>query len=298
MAVYAYLRVSTKDQELDKFKDNIEKYCVYKDLGNPIYVEEKISGRKVSLENRKLNELLHRRDVSDIVSPELTRLGRNTSENLDILQYAKNRGITIHLVKEDIIYDANPSPHTKMFVNMLSVLAEYEADLISIRIKEKLDYLKAHGKKLGRQKGTMVRTHFDDYNEDLMEYYEDLMEYHGKDVLKNREIEELVENYPNICNYLDENNITAVNIKKAILQLSRSMNIERICELSVKGWLNEEIAKEFGVSERYFYKFLNVNNIKLQKELYLQNRGRKPVKKVKKSTLLPKNSDVLRVSVI
>jgi len=169
--VYSYLRVSTKEQDLEKFKDEVERYALYKGLEKPAYVMEKVSGRKVPLADRKLNNLLYKKDVTHIICPELSRLGRNTRENLEILHIARNRGITIHLIKENVEYNENPNPATILTLNILASLSQYEGDLISMRTKEALAYKKKQGVKLGRPKSTYVRT-LDAHKDEIIELSE------------------------------------------------------------------------------------------------------------------------------
>ena len=127
--VYAYLRVSTNDQDLEKFKQSIENYCKYKNMDSPTYVEEKVSGRKVPLEKRKLYNLIQKKDVSDIICPELSRLGRSTTEILKVLDFARSNNITMHLLKEGMIWGHNPNPTTILVFEMLSSISQFEGEM-------------------------------------------------------------------------------------------------------------------------------------------------------------------------
>lgn len=57
MAAFAYLRVSTIDQNTEKNKMDVLKFVNDKKLGNVEFVEEQISG-KSNFKNRQLDALL------------------------------------------------------------------------------------------------------------------------------------------------------------------------------------------------------------------------------------------------
>ncbi len=80
MKTFAYLRVSTLEQNTDKNKLDILKFAKDKQLGSVEFVEEQISG-KANFKDRKLGKLLdkmHRGDV--LIVPELSRLARSVSQ--------------------------------------------------------------------------------------------------------------------------------------------------------------------------------------------------------------------------
>ena len=59
MTTFAYLRVSTFEQNTDKNKLDILKFANEKKLGNVEFIEEQISGRS-NFKDRKLGKLLKR----------------------------------------------------------------------------------------------------------------------------------------------------------------------------------------------------------------------------------------------
>ena len=80
MTTYAYLRVSTADQDIEAQRREIESYCSRKDLRVDEWLEIEMSSRR-SQRKRRIEELLGKlkRDDALIVS-ELSRLGRSISE--------------------------------------------------------------------------------------------------------------------------------------------------------------------------------------------------------------------------
>lgn len=153
MKVYAYLRVSTIDQDTEKNKAEILTFANNKGfVGKVQFIEEKISGLK-SWKKRKLNDLVETLKDGDILLvPELSRLGRSLIEVLEVLNVLKDRNVAVYSVKENFKLNGSDM-QSKVMRTMLGLFAEIERDLISDRTREGLAAAKASGKKLGRPKG-------------------------------------------------------------------------------------------------------------------------------------------------
>ena len=94
-----YLQVSTVDQDIEKNKSDILKLANDLALGHVDWVEEKISGTN-DWRKRKLCETLEELKAGDtIIVPELFRLGRSTLQILEIMKLAREREISVHVVK-------------------------------------------------------------------------------------------------------------------------------------------------------------------------------------------------------
>jgi len=160
-----YLRVSTQNQETEKFKGDILGFANEKKFGNVEWVEEIVSGKK-SWKERKIKEVVDRLGKDDrLIVPELSRLGRSTLEVLEILRTAKDKDIAVYSVKEGL--EMNGSVQAKVMSTMLALFAELERDFISQRTKEALRVKKAQGVKLGRPKGT-GKSKLDQHKEDII----------------------------------------------------------------------------------------------------------------------------------
>jgi len=162
---YSYLRVSTADQDVEKFKHDVLCYANDKNLGKVDFSVEKVSGT-TSWRNRKVAEILDRVDKGDrLVVPELSRLGRSTAEILEILNIAKEKEIEVHSLKPEFIVDDSISG--KLLATMFALMAELERDLISMRTKEALAARKKAGVTLGRPKGP-GKSKLDPYKEEII----------------------------------------------------------------------------------------------------------------------------------
>lgn len=152
MSTFAYLRVSTFEQNTDKNKLDILKFANDKKLGNVEFVEEQISGRS-NFKDRKLGKLLNIMKNGDIlIVPELSRLARSVSQILEVIDITKQKEIKLYAIKENFSNDEQSITAT-VTSTIFALVAQIERDLISLRTKEALQAKKATGTKLGRPKG-------------------------------------------------------------------------------------------------------------------------------------------------
>jgi len=157
--VYGYLRVSTIDQDNEKFKTEILHYANERKLGSVKWIDEKISGAK-DWKNRELGRLVERLKKSDvIIVPELSRLARSVSQIYQIIEAVRVKGGVLHILKQNIIIDGTTelSLTTKVMLNTFSLMDELTRDLIRLRTKEALMVKKNKGVKLGRQEGSGLK---------------------------------------------------------------------------------------------------------------------------------------------
>jgi DNA invertase Pin-like site-specific DNA recombinase len=161
----AYLRVSTADQDVKKFKGDILSFANDREFGRVDFVEEKVSGTK-SWKERKIAGIIEGMEPGDrLLVPELTRLGRSTLEVLEILKAAQAKGVHVFSVKERLELDNGMQ--AKVMGTFLALFAEVERDFISKRTTEALKARKAAGVKLGRPKGP-GKSKLDDHREEIL----------------------------------------------------------------------------------------------------------------------------------
>lgn len=152
MATYAYLRVSTIDQNTEKNKMDVLKFVNDKKLGNVEFVEEQISG-KSNFKNRQLGALLERMEKGDIlIVPELSRIARSITQIFEVIDITKQKGIELYSIKENFT-NTDKSITSTVTTTVFALVAQIERDLISLRTIEALQAKKANGEKLGRPKG-------------------------------------------------------------------------------------------------------------------------------------------------
>lgn len=197
---FAYLRVSTVEQDTEKNKADILAFANDKDFGKVHFEEEKVSGAK-SWKERKIKNIIDELGEGDrLIVPELSRLGRSMLEIMEIMAVAKDKGISIYDVKNK--WELNSSIQSKVMAMMFSIAAEIERDLIRKRTMEGLRAARAKGKLLGRPKGP-GKSKLDAHREEIIA------------LLKNGSTQiHVARKYgtsqPNLYNWLRKNNLSGI----------------------------------------------------------------------------------------
>ena len=152
--IYAYLRVSTKEQNLARQIVAVKAY-------RPQLPEENIFCDKASGKNFKrkeyerLKELL--RPGDELIVKELDRLGRNKAMTKDELLWFKENGIKVRILNIPTTLVDLPEGQEWVFemvnnilIEVLGTIAEQERETIRKRQAEGIEAAKQNGKKLGR----------------------------------------------------------------------------------------------------------------------------------------------------
>ena len=157
MATFAYLRVSTDQQDVDNQRHGILEYANSHHLTPITFVEDSVSGR-IGWRDRKVGTLLlETASNNDVVLfSEVSRMGRSTLQVLEMLETSMDRGLTVHIAKQRMVLDG--SMQARITATVLGLAAEIERELISQRTIEALARRKASGKPLGRPKGRKATT--------------------------------------------------------------------------------------------------------------------------------------------
>lgn len=145
--IYAYARVSTSEQCLDRQINALNSYGV-----DEIY-QEKISGTKRS--RPELDKLLSVLQAGDTVVVEsLSRLGRSVKNLSELMERFNAENIRLVSLKETI--DTKSSTGRLLFT-ILSSLAQFERDVLAERTREGLSAARARGHLGGRPRTDKVK---------------------------------------------------------------------------------------------------------------------------------------------
>lgn len=150
MAIFAYGRVSTKDQNTDNQKLEIERagYAV-----EYWFSDEGVSGKMAASQRPQFKALLGQiRNGETLVVTKLDRLGRDAHDvgaTIKALAARKIEVIVLQLGKLDLTSAAG-----KLMLTMLAAVAEMERDLLIERTQSGLARAKSEGKILGRPSKT------------------------------------------------------------------------------------------------------------------------------------------------
>ena len=133
------------------------------------FIEVEISSRKNQRE-RRITELIDKLNEGDLLLvAELSRLGRNMLETLNIIHDLTVKGVKIIFIRQPEL--STTGPHTQLLLAIYSYFAKAEREFISIRTKQGLAAVKAKGTILGRPKGTKNKSRpLDPYWEDIQSH--------------------------------------------------------------------------------------------------------------------------------
>jgi DNA invertase Pin-like site-specific DNA recombinase len=169
MNVIGYIRVSTDKQDSEKQRHLLLDYAQREQLLVNEFINAEVSSRK-STKERRIDELRSKLQSGDIlIVAELSRLGRNMLETLNIINELSENEISIVFVRQPEL--STMGPHTKLLLAIYSYFAEAEREYISMRTKQGLAAAKANGKRLGRPKGSRNRNRvLDPCREQIKDY--------------------------------------------------------------------------------------------------------------------------------
>lgn len=137
-------RVSTDKQSLARQLDALAGAGVEP---SRIVVEHGVSGAKTHREG--LDELLRLvREGDEVVVAELSRLGRRTSQVLQLVETLSERGVTVRCLQPALVFDV--SPMSRLLLALLAAVAEMELETLRQRTREGVAAAKARGRVGGR----------------------------------------------------------------------------------------------------------------------------------------------------
>ena len=169
MKTVAYLRVSTRSQDLANQKLAILDYAQQKQFTVDRFIGLQSSSLKVR-HKQHVGELLDSLKAGDrLIVSELSRLGRSLGQVIQIVDTLVHRKVRFTAVKEGITFEGKQDLQTKVMIALFGLFAEVERDLISERTKEGLVAARAQGKMLGRPKGTRGKTKLDGKEQDILQ---------------------------------------------------------------------------------------------------------------------------------
>lgn len=152
---YAYLRVSTAEQNLDRQIEAVREYCP--ELKEDCVYADKQSGKDFE---RKQYQAMKKvlRPGDEVIVKELDRLGRNKDGVKSELEWFKSHGVVVRILDiPTTLMDVKGNEWvldmvTNIIVEVISAIAEQERVKIKARQAEGIACAKEKGVKFGRPK--------------------------------------------------------------------------------------------------------------------------------------------------
>jgi DNA invertase Pin-like site-specific DNA recombinase len=160
MKAAIYTRVSTGKQNTDRQLAELQEYARRNSLEVVLVQSETVSGTKKKMQRPGLEEvfgLARRGAISDVLTLELSRLGRNAMDVRQIILDLADLGVCVHVVNKQLRSldkDRKKNGITKMILGILADLGELERETLTERVLSGLEAAKRQGKVLGRRAGT------------------------------------------------------------------------------------------------------------------------------------------------
>ena len=149
MRIVVYCRVSTSEQELEQQISACRRFCDYRQFEIAEVITDIMSGAKAKRPGYlRLVEGLRRYDYDGVVVFRLDRLGRNSRELALLIDELEGKGIKVLSVNEQ--FDTSTAIGRAMR-ELIMIFAQLEREQIGEATRQRLQALKANGKKLGRR---------------------------------------------------------------------------------------------------------------------------------------------------
>lgn len=124
MKTIGYIRVSTDKQDLTKQRHLLLEHAQRMQVIINEFIEIEISSTK-SARARKIEELLDKLEKGDLrIVAELSRIGRNMMETLNIINTLLERGVEIEFVRQPELSTYRNSTYVKLLFAIFSYFAE------------------------------------------------------------------------------------------------------------------------------------------------------------------------------
>ncbi|MCB0070161.1 MAG: recombinase family protein [Caldilineaceae bacterium] len=158
----AFVRLSPDDVQVTQQRQTITRYAAQAQIAIDVWIEVADADQRRSRQ-RRINELragLHLGDT--LLVAALEELGRSTGEVITLLDQLVASGIAVRIIGPDLhLVPQRDDAATQGLLALLALLARTEQVFTSARAKEALATKKAQGTTLGKPKGTIQVSMYD-----------------------------------------------------------------------------------------------------------------------------------------
>jgi len=172
--IIGYIRVSTEQQSMKNQRHKLLEYAQNNKLIIDEFIELEISSKKTQ-KDRLLDDVFSKLKSGDIfICTELSRLGRNMLEILNLIEKFNNLDIKIIFTNQPELSTNKNEALSSLLLAIYGYFAQTEREIISERTKQGLAAARASGKILGRPKGAKNKNRVLDPFKDEIKKYIDL----------------------------------------------------------------------------------------------------------------------------
>ncbi len=165
---FTYIRKNRNNMSYtDEQKELISKYILKNSL--TIYKHIEIEINRPSQEKNIIQLLENCEKNSTIIVANLNVFGRTIDRILEIVKFLLSNKIRIIVVEQNLDLLSNEDKLTLMILNIIKMTISLEKELQSLRTKEALNAKKEDGIPLGKPKGTIQKSKFDEQRDKIEE---------------------------------------------------------------------------------------------------------------------------------
>lgn len=166
--VVSFIRINRNDEEYTEAQAvGIAKYLKEKKLTLEKNIEVEVSRPEEEENIFKILESCKAGCV--VVVYDINVFGRTTASILKNIKFLLSHGVRIISVSQNLDFVSNEDMLTKVILGVISMTINLEKDLMSLRTKEALTAKKLDGVSLGKPKGTIQKSKFDEQRDKIEE---------------------------------------------------------------------------------------------------------------------------------
>ena len=159
MKTVIFARVSTNVQEYDRQIYELTTLAKSNGWSVEAVFAEKISGAKSNKERTELLNMVsyvEANHINKVLVTELSRLGRDTLQVLEVIQMLNEKGISLYIQNyniETLTKDGKVNAMSQFLITILAEVARMERKTIRERVESGYNNYRANGGKVGRKTG-------------------------------------------------------------------------------------------------------------------------------------------------
>lgn len=159
MKTVIFARVSTNVQDYDRQVNELTVLAKSNGWSVEAVFAEKISGAKANTERTELMNMINfveAKHINKVLVTELSRLGRDTLQVLEVIQMLNEKGISLYIQNyniETLTKDGKVNAMSQFLITILAEVARMERKTIRERVESGYKNYRANGGKVGRKIG-------------------------------------------------------------------------------------------------------------------------------------------------
>lgn len=157
--IVIFARVSTNGQDYERQVNELNALAQHNNWIVSATFCEKISGAKKNTERKELSKMIdyvNANHIDMVVVTELSRLGRDTLQVLEVIENFNKLGISLYIQNyhiETLTEDGKINSMSQFLITILAEVARMERKTIRERVESGYNNFRANGGKVGRKKG-------------------------------------------------------------------------------------------------------------------------------------------------